>query len=139
MHEQHRPVRIGQDVLDQPVASAAFRIGEPVERSVAFRVFDPVIQVSLFLVTKCFPVADQELKIARVWLVNSGVINLVDDAVAQREPDPATRMISRAKTLLGAGCPARCDTGRAECDGMFGWIHVSRCPGRGLVDEPIMI
>ena len=112
-------MRIGQDVLDQPVASAAFRIGEPVERTVAFRVFDPVIQVSLFLVTKCFPVADQELKIARVRLVNRGVINFVDDAVAQREPDPATRMISGAKTLLGAGCPTRRDTGRAGCNSRY--------------------
>src|SRR6185437_9849568 len=119
MHEQHRPVRIGQDVLDKPVASATFRIGEPVERTISFRVFDLVIQVSLFLVTKRFTVADQELKIARVRLVNGGVINLVDDAVAQREPDPTTRMISGAKTLLGAGCPTRRDTGRAEGNGMF--------------------
>ena len=110
-----------KDVLDQPVTSAAFRIGEPVERTVPFRVFDPVIQVSLFLVAKCFPVTDQELKIARVRLVNGGVINFVDDAVAQREPDSTTRMIGSAKTFLGAGCPTRRDTGRAEGNGMFRW------------------
>ena len=124
MHEQHRPVRIGQNVFDQPVASAPLRIGEPIKWTVTFRVFDPMIEVSLFLVTECFPVADQELKIARVWLINGGVIDFVDDAVAQREPDPATGMISGAETLLGAGCPTRRDTGRAEGGGMFGRYSV---------------
>ena len=116
MHEQHGPVRICKDVFDEPVASIAFRIGEAVEKTVAFRVFDPVIQVALFLVAKCFPVADEELKIARVRLVDGRVVDFVDDAVAEREPEPATCMISGAETFLGAGRPAWLDSGCAECD-----------------------
>ena len=114
VHEQHRPMRIGEDVLDEPVAPVALRIGEAVEKTIAFRVFDPVIQVALFLVAKCFAVADQKLKIARVGLVDVRVIDLVDDAVAEREPDPAARMISGAEAFLGAGRPARLNSGRAK-------------------------
>ena len=109
-------MRIGEDVLDQPVAPVGFRIGEPVEKTIAFRVFDPVIQVALFLVAKRFPVADEKLKIARVRLVNGRVVDFVDDAMAEREPDPAARMISGAQAFLGAGGPAGLDSGCAECD-----------------------
>jgi len=116
MHENHRTVRIGEDVLNDPVAPVPLGIGDAVENTIAFRVFDPVIQVALFLVAKCFTVADQELKIAGIRLVNGRVIDFVDDAMAEREPDPATRVISGAETFLGAGSPAWLDSGRAECD-----------------------
>jgi hypothetical protein len=109
-------VRICEDVFYEPVASSAFRIREAIQETVAFRVFDPVIQIALFLVAKGFPVADKELKIACVWLVDGRVVNFVHDAVAQREPEPAAHVISGAETFFGAGCPTWLDTGGAECD-----------------------
>ena len=109
-------MRISQDVFYQPVAPVALRIGEAVKETILFRVFNPVIQVALFLVAKCFPIADEELKVARVWLVDARIVNLVDDAVAEREPEPATRMIGRAKAFFRAGSPARLDSGRAKRD-----------------------
>ena len=118
-------MRICEDVLYQPVAPVGFGIGEAVENTISFRVFDPVIQVALFLVAKRFPVADQELKIARVRLVDGRVVDFVDDAMAERESDPAVRMISGAETFLGAGCPAGFDSGRTECDGVLSWIHIA--------------
>ena len=117
-------MRICKDVFYEPVASVAFRIGEAVEKTVAFRVFDPVIQIALFFVAKRLPVADQELKIACVWLVDGRVVNFVDDAVAKREPEPAARMISGAETFFGAGRPTWLDTGCAECGRMFRWIYL---------------
>ena len=68
--EHHRAMRIRKDVLYQPVAPVGFLIGEAVENTIPFRIFNPVVQVALFLVTKRFTVADQELKIARVRLVD---------------------------------------------------------------------
>ena len=123
VQEHHRAMRIGENVLDQAVAAAGFRIGQAVEDTIPFRVFDPVLQVALLLVAKRFAVADQELKIARVGLVHRRVVDFVDDAVAECEPDPATRMISGAETFLGAGGPTRFDAGRAKGHGVFRRIH----------------
>ena len=92
-----------------------------------------MIQVALFLVAKCFPVADQELKIARVRLVNGRVVDFVDDAMAEREPDPAARMISGAETFLGAGGPAGFDSGCAECEPFAGGFIASQFDGIGFV------
>src|SRR5512136_957136 len=120
---------IGEDLLDQAVASVGFGVGEPVEKAVAFRVFDQVLQVAFFLVAKRFSVADEELEIARVGFVNGGVVDFVDDAMAEREPDAAARMISGAETFFGAGGPAGFDSGRAECDRVFSGIHIRTSTG----------
>ena len=105
MHEQHRAMRIGEHVLDQPIAAAGFRIGEAVKEAIALRVFDRVIQVALFLVAKRFAIADEKLKVARVRLIDVRIVNLVDDAVAEREPErgnwydrPCPRLPSRSKS-----------------------------------------
>jgi hypothetical protein len=52
-----------------------------------------MIQVALFLVAKGFAVADEKLKVARVRLIDVRIINFINDAMAQREPDTATGMI----------------------------------------------
>ena len=71
-------------------------------------------QVALFLVAKGFAVGDEELKVARVRLINVRIINLVDNAVTEREPEPATGVIGRANAFFGAGSPARLDARRAK-------------------------
>jgi hypothetical protein len=86
-------------------------------------VFNLVVQITFFLVAKCFAVADEKLKIARVRLIHMWIINFVHDAVTQREPQAAARVISRAETLFGAGGPAWFDSGRAECNGVSRQIH----------------
>ena len=103
-------------MFQEPVASVAFRIGEAVEKTVAFWIFDSVVQIALFLVAKRFPVADKKLEIACVRLVDGRVINFVDDAVVKREPEATARMISGTETFFGAGRPTWLDVGRAECD-----------------------
>jgi len=80
-------VWICEDVFYETVASVAFRIGETVENTILFRVFDPVIQVTLFLVEKRFPVADKKLKIARVRCVDGGIVDFVDDAMTEPPSD----------------------------------------------------
>ena len=109
-------MRIGEDMFYETIAAVAVRIGEPIKKAIALRVFDLVIQIAFFLVAKCFAVADEKLKVARVRLIDVRIINLVDDAVAQREPKAATGMIGRADAFLGAGSPARLDARRAKGD-----------------------
>ena len=115
---------ICKDVFYETVASVAFRIGEAVKNTILFRVFDPVIQVAFFLVAKRFSVADKKLKIARVRCVDGGIVDFVDNAMAEREPQPATRMIGSAEAVFSAGRPAGFDSGGAKCDRVFKWIHV---------------
>ena len=116
MHQQDGSVRIREHLFDQPVAALAFRVGKAVKEAIALRVFDPVVQVAFFLVAKGLAIGDEELEVARVRLVHMRVVNLIDDAVAEREPEPATGMIGRAHAFLGARSPARLDSGRSERD-----------------------
>ena len=95
-------MRVRENVFHQPVAALAFRICEAVKDAIALRVFDHVIQVALFLVTKCFAITDEKLKVARVRLIDAWIINLIDDAVTEREPEAATGMISRTDAFFRA-------------------------------------
>ncbi len=69
-------------------------------------------QIALFLVTKRFSIADEKLKVARVRLVDVRIVNLVDDAVTQREPNAATGMIGRPHAFFRARSPAWLDPRR---------------------------
>src|ERR1041385_5579148 len=107
-------MRIRKHMLYDAIAAVRFRIGEAVERAIALRVLDAVIQVTLLLVAECFAVADEKLKIARIGTIDVRIINLVDDPMAEREPKPATGVIGRAYALLCAGSPAWLDSRRSK-------------------------
>jgi hypothetical protein len=68
------------------------------------------MQVALFFVAKRFAVANEKLKVPRVRLIDVRIINFVNDAVTEREPDAATGMIGRANSFFGARSPARLDS-----------------------------
>ena len=105
---------IGEDMLYDAIAPLRIRIREPVEQAIALRIFNAVIKVTLFLVAKGFAVADEELKISRIWMIDVRIVNLIDDTVAEREPKAATSVVSRAHAFLGAGGPARFDSWRSK-------------------------
>src|SRR5207249_2820893 len=98
----------------QPVATVGRRIRQTVKEAIVLRVFDQVIQVALFLVTKCFAITDEKLKVARVRLIDTWIVNLIDDAMTEREPKTATRMIGRPHALLCARSPAWLDSRRTK-------------------------
>src|SRR5438270_8139668 len=75
---------------------------------------------------KCFAVRDQKLEIARIGLIGMRIVNFINDAVAQREPKPATGVIRCAQPFLGAGCPARLDSRRAKGQCIVGCSHCSK-------------
>src|SRR5512137_2175622 len=99
-------MRIGEYMLDQPISPAAIRVCKTIEKAVALRTFNPMFQVTLLLVAKRLAVTDEKLKIAGVWLIDMGVVDFIDDSVADREPEPAAGVISGAQAFLGAGSPA---------------------------------
>jgi len=113
-------MRVREHVLYEPIAALTLRICQAVKEAVALRVFDEVIQVALFLMAKRFAITDEKLKVARVRLIDAWIINLVDDAVTEREPKATTGMISRTHAFLRARSPAWLDARHTKR------LHVSR-------------
>ena len=73
-----------------------------------------MIQVPFFLMAKRLSIADEKLKVARVGLIDMRIVNLIDDSMAEGEPNSATGVIRRADAFLRAGSPARLDPWRAK-------------------------
>ena len=119
-HQDDGGMRIGEEFFNDAIAARWFGIREAVQERVFFRVFQGVLQVAPFLVKKSFTIRDQKLKIARIGTIDVGIINLVDDPVAEREPDAATAVISGADAFLRAASPARVHAGSAEGDSLVG-------------------
>ena len=115
---------IGEDMFYDTIATARLRIREAVKKTIAFRIFDPMIQVALFLVAKRFPDGDEKLKVACVWLIDMRIVNLIDDAMTECEPEAATSMVRRADPLFCARSPARLDARRAERHRILRQIHL---------------
>ena len=107
-------MRIGEHMFDQTIAAARLRIRQAVKKAIALRIFDQMIQVALFLVAKRFAIAYEKLKVARVRLIDARIINLIDDAMTEREPQTATGMIGRTHPFFRARSPARLDSRRTK-------------------------
>src|SRR6266446_5734049 len=105
VHEQDRQMRVREDVFYEPVATVGLRIRQTIKEAIALRVFDQVIQVALFLVAKRFAITYEKLKVARVRLIDTWVVDLIDDAVTKDEPEPATGMIGRTDSFFRARSP----------------------------------
>ena len=122
-------MRVGDDLFDQPVTSVRRGIGEPIIEGAFFGVLDLMHQIAALLMAKCLAVANEELEIARVGTIDIGVIDFVDDTMAQGEPDAATGMVSGADALFGAARPSRLDAGSAESNGIGRGSH------QGIMDN----
>ena len=107
---------IGQHVFYKTIAALAFRIAKAVKNAVTLRVFNQVVQVPFLFVAKGFAVGYEELKVACVRLIRMRVVNLINDAVTQREPELATGMIGRAHSFFRTRSPAGLDAGRPKRD-----------------------
>jgi len=79
--------------------------------------------VTLLLGEKAVRPADDQAEIAGAGVVDARIVDLVEDAVADREPDAAGRRERGADAALGARGPARGNAGGAGRDGGAGGIH----------------
>ena len=87
-------MRIGEDMFYNSIATTWFRVRDTIKKAITFRIIDGVNQVAFFLVAKRFSVTYEKLKVTRVRLIDMRIINLVQDAVTQSEPNTATGMIA---------------------------------------------
>ncbi len=116
MHEQDRGMRIGDDFLDDAVAAVPIGIRKTIQERPFLWVLDEVVEITPFFVAKRLAIGDEKLNVARVGLIDVGVIDLVDDTVRNREPEAAARVISRSDSFLRAPRPARLQARRSEGD-----------------------
>lgn len=113
-------MRIAQDFFDDAITPGRFGIGQPKKQAAFFRIFNFVFEVAALFMAKALAIRDEELEVACVWNIDVRIVNLIDDTMAEREPDAAARVVSRADSFLRARGPTRLNTGRAKgCR----WIH----------------
>src|SRR5258705_2242826 len=102
-------MRIRDHIFDNAVPARGIGVDEAIVESAFFGVFDLMFEIAAFFVAKGFAIGNKKLKIACVGAIHVWIVDLVDDAVAEREPDTAAGMISGADAFFGAASPGRLD------------------------------
>src|SRR5262249_35731818 len=100
-------MRMGENMLHQAIPPLWIRVSKPVKRSVSFRTLDLMNKVSLLFMAERFAIGNEKLKVPCIRFIYIRVVDLVDDSVAKREPDPTARMVGGADSFLSARSPAR--------------------------------
>ena len=116
-HERHetRPLqhdaaqRIGKDLLLDAVTTIRVGVPQAVGGNAGRQVADFVAGLPLLLGDPAFAVGDDQAHVARAGPVQATIVDLVEDAVAEREPDPAGVAQRDAHAALGAAGPASRD------------------------------
>jgi len=130
--QDHVAVGIGQDFLVNAVASAGIRVGQfkggnaGLERHI-FKGAMPFL-----LGEKIASVGDNESHVARARLVDARKVDLVEDAVTQREPDFTVLVEGGAGAHLGARSPARRNAGPPRSETNGGITHELFVLGPGM-------
>ena len=89
VHQHDAMMRVADDLFDQLVALFLVLHGVADSESLWMDVLEGWDQVALFFVDKAFAVTDKKTEIAGLRVIDGGVIDLVEDAVRNGEPDPA--------------------------------------------------
>ena len=139
--ERHKPrslehrvsPRISQDLLLHTKAPLQTGIRHPVGGDTLGEGHDLRPCVALLLGEELAPVGDDESEVARARLIHAREVDLVEDPVAQREPDAAHRRQGGGHGTLRTRSPARRNTGPAR-----GVLDVIRHHGfsRGALGAP---
>jgi hypothetical protein len=111
--QHHVSPRIGQHFLFDPVPALHARIGQFIDRHSGLDRKALEGTMPLFFGEEAMTVGDDQAEVAGAGLVHPGKINLIENAVTQREPNPAVEVQRRAYSGLGARSPAGFDSGPA--------------------------
>jgi hypothetical protein len=106
---------IGQDLLFDAVAAITAGVDQPESRHTIGQPVNCRVGATFLLGEELRSVRDDQPHVADAGLVNAWVIDLIEDSVAQREPDPTLITEGRANAGLGAGSPARRNSGSTWC------------------------
>ena len=123
MDQQSCMMRVGQDVFSQSVTPVPLRICQFVEKSLALRHLDFVMEVALFFMAESFAIRDKKLEVSGVRRVHRRAVHFINDTVAYREPESAGRVVRGADTLLIGVGPERRNARSSEG---LSLIHISK-------------
>ena len=104
-------------MLDDAEPAAGVGVDEPERRHAVLQRGDLEVAVALLLGEEAIAVGDDQAEVARARLIDARIVDLVQDAVAEREPDAADRRQRGADAALRAGGPARRYAWPAGCVG----------------------
>ncbi len=111
--QHHVAIGIGEYFLEDAVAAAAVGVGQLIRGRARFKRLVLECAVPFLLGKESLAIGDDEAQIARAGLVHTRKIHFIQNAVTQREPDPAVLVQCRAYAGLGARGPARRNPGPA--------------------------
>jgi hypothetical protein len=114
VHEEAGKVRVGEDLLDDRIASLRVVVRDPVPEDMVGETFRHGRKMTLLLVEETLPVRDEELEVPELRPVDGGVVDLGDDPVPDREPEPAGAGVGRADAVFRAVGPSRRDPRPSE-------------------------
>src|SRR5262249_40033024 len=78
-------------------------------------------ELAPFFVEESGAVRNQELRIANLRAIDGGIVDLSQNTLTQREPDPAGGGISGSDAIFGTSGPSRWNPGLAK--GMAGGLR----------------
>src|ERR1700722_15108755 len=100
--------RVRDHAIDHPESPAAMRARQAESGNPVFDTFDDRLAVALDLGEESVPVGDDEPEVADASLVNTWIVDFIDDAVTDGKPDPAALAERCAPPVLGPrGPPTR--------------------------------
>src|ERR1700733_11200859 len=100
--------RVRDFPIDHPESPTAMGAHQAEGGNPVFDTFDDRLAVALDLGEESVPVGDDEPEVADASLVNTWIVDFVDDAVTDRKPDSAALAERGADPVLGArGPPSR--------------------------------
>lgn len=110
--QQNRMFRIRNDALFDPVGGGG--VDQPVGGHPILERLEAVHGIALFFREIEAGAGDDQSHVSGAGAVEAGIIDLVEDAVADREPDRAGRRKRGSDAALGARRPARRNSGWAQ-------------------------
>ena len=114
LHQHRIAARIADHALDDAESAADMRAREQKGRHPVFERLHHRGAVPLFFGEEAVVIDDDESEVADAGLVDPGIVDFVEDAVADGKPDAAGVGERRADSALGARGPSRPNSGRSR-------------------------
>ena len=114
VHQHDGVVRVGDELLGDGVAAAEVGRHDANRQRVGVDVVEVVLEVALFFMEKGFAVGEEQLHVAGLRTVDGGVVDLVERAVGDGEPDAAGGGIGGGDRVFPARSPAGFEAGGSE-------------------------
>ena len=104
--EHHVAPGIGQDLLLNAITTIDSRVSNPISKNTRRYLGRLRTRIPLFLREERLSIGHDETKVARACVIDTWVVDLIEDPVAQREPDAAVAADSGTEAALRTRRPA---------------------------------